>query len=77
MLKSKQPPKQLRQLQTELFQKFPKSHFLKNHEHLSLEESSGRSMEVRGRDILGQANAMRHGEFLMVMERRGKSLGNQ
>jgi len=56
----------------------PKSHehFFKNHEYLSLEGSSARSIGVRGRGTLDQAHAMRHGKFVVVRERR-KSLGNQ
>lgn len=65
-------------LQSPLFQKLPKSHehFFKNHEYLSLEGSSARSIGVRGRGTLDQAHAMRHGKFVVVRERR-KSLGNQ
>ena len=48
--------------------------FFLNHEHLSLEGASARSIGVRGRGTLDEANAMRHGKFLVVRERR-KSLG--
>ena len=50
--------------------------YFKNHEYLSLEGSSARSIGVRGRGTLDQAHAMRHGKFVVVRERR-KSLGNQ
>ena len=50
--------------------------FFLNHEHLALEGASARSIGVRGRGTLDEANAMRRGKFLVVRERR-KSLGNQ